>query len=611
MCGIVGVVKNSKNGVSDAISVLKKLEYRGYDSAGVAILNEENKLEIQKTVGKIAQLEKLIFRQINFDSNVAIGHTRWATHGKVSAENSHPHFTEKVAVVHNGIIENYKEIRKKMEDAGYEYKTQTDTENIAVLITYFLDLGFDCKTAFQKAIEECHGAYAICAIFNGQPNFIAVAKSDSPMVIGTNENGEKYICSDINAISEYVDKAYNLNDGDIGFITEDGIEMNNLNHEVEMNFTEIDKESITNDMGEYDTFMMKEIMEQPAVIGGIINHYFDVKSKIHFKFPDFKFQLTRLDEINIVACGTSYHAGLTSSYYFEKYAGVNANAFVASEFRYQDYNFKPNGVFIFISQSGETADTIACLKLAKENRQHIVSIVNNPNSTIDKLSDAVLYCNAGVEVGVASTKAFTAQLSILIMLALRIGLKKHIIHREEGRMFANILLNTGNDMTKIMKLRDDAKRLAERICKAKHIMVVGRNVSYGIALEGALKIKEITYIPTSALPSGELKHGTIALVDKETPIIVIGIPDHTFQKTCSNVEEILAREGQVYLISDRYGVARFDGQIADSITMPDCNNFTAPLSYAIIMQFVAYYAALKLKRNIDKPRNLAKSVTVE
>ena len=618
MCGIIGALKAEGDAVVDGISVLKKLEYRGYDSAGMAILDDNGEIKLKKAVGKIANLEELIKKDSSFESTITIGHTRWATHGKVSVENSHPHFTDKVAVVHNGIIENYKEIKSRMEQAGYTFKTQTDTESIAVLLTYFIDSGLDFKDAFTKTIQELEGGFAIVAICKGQKDILAFAKNGSPMVLGKAKNGDLYISSDTNAFADFIETDHHLNDGDFGFATLKKIELYNVsninngqNVAIEPTFTPISKDEFSNNLGEFETYMLKEIMEQPAVIGGIINHYFDIKNKVYFKFPDFPFSLSSVKEINIVACGTSYHAGLTSAYYFEKYAGVNVNCHIASEFKYRNYNFKKGGIFIFISQSGETADTISALKLAKENGQHIVSLVNTPHSNIDKLSDATLYCYASVETGVASTKAFTAQLSILIMLALRIGMKKHIIHRAEGRALARVLLTTGTDMSKVMRLKEQAKSIAEQIIKARNIMVVGRNVSYGIAMEGALKIKEITYIPTDALSAGELKHGSIALIDKETPVIVIGIPDHTFQKTCSNVEEILARGGKVIMLSDKLGVERFKDQIFAGIVLPDTDNLIAPLLYVIVLQFISYYMARALGNDIDKPRNLAKSVTVE
>ena len=612
MCGIIGVLKNNNDAVEESINVLQKLEYRGYDSAGIGIIDNNGDIKTKKVVGKIANLIPIINDDCKFKSNIAIGHTRWATHGKVTTENCHPHCTGKVAVVHNGIIENYKELKIKMEQAGYKFNTQTDTETIAVLITYFLDSGLDIKNAFLKTIQELEGAFAIILIFKGNNNIFAFAKNGSPMAVGKSKEGNIYISSDSNGLSNYAETEYYLSDGDYGFATLEKIEIfDKSNNEKDVCFTKINKEELRNELGEFETYMLKEIMEQPSVIGGIINHYFDIKNKVYFKFPDFPFSLSSIKEINIVACGTSYNAGLTSSYYFEKYAKVNVNCHIASEFKYRDFNFKKGGIFIFISQSGETADTISALKIAKQNKQHIVSIVNNKNSNIDKLSDATLYCYAGVEIGVASTKAFTAQLSILIMLALRIGMKKHTIRRAEGRELANNLLLTGTEMLKVLKLKEQIKELAEKIKNSRNIMIIGRNVSYGIAMEGALKIKELTYIPTDALPAGELKHGSIALIDEKTPVIVVGIPDNTFQKTCSNIEEILSRKGKVILISDKIGIERFKDRLFYGFNISETNNLIAPLLYIIVLQYLAYYMARAIGNDIDKPRNLAKSVTVE
>ena len=610
MCGIIGCLKNNDNAVDNAISVLKKLEYRGYDSAGIAILNVNGELRIKKAVGKISNLEAEVKQEQDFESNIAIGHTRWATHGAVCVENSHPHYTDKVAVVHNGIIENYKEIKEEMERKGYVFKSQTDTETIAVLITYYLDGGLNFEDAFKNTIAKLEGGYAIVAICKGKNDVIAFAKCGSPLVVGKAKNNDIYISSDVNALAEYADDEYYLQDGDLGFCKNGDVKIFNGNDKKTPIFKKINKELALHDMGEFETFMLKEIMEQPEVVGRIISHYFDIKTNA-FRFPKFNFDWNDVAELNIIACGTSYHAGLTAGYYFEKYAGINVQCHVASEFKYRNFNFKKDGVFLFISQSGETADTISALKLAKENGQNIVSLVNTPHSNIDKLSDTTMYCYAGIETGVASTKAFTAQLSILIMMALDIGINKQIVSDVHKNNIIKVLLSATNDIAKVMQLKNKAKQIAEKIKDAKNIMVIGRNVSYGIALEGALKIKEITYIPTDAAAAGELKHGTIALIDDKTPVIAVVIPDHTFQKTCSNVEEVLARGGKVIMISDKSGVEMFKGRLFEEIILPEVDNLIAPLLYVIILQFISYYIARTLGHDIDKPRNLAKSVTVE
>ena len=610
MCGIIGVLKKDNNAVDDAISILKKLEYRGYDSAGIAILDDKGDICVQKTIGKIINLEKQLNDVKNFNSNIAIGHTRWATHGEVSVKNSHPHFTDKVAVVHNGIIENYQEIKQKMENFGYIFNTQTDTECIAVLLTYYIDTGLSFKEAFIATIEELEGGYAIVAICKGKKNEIAFAKYGSPMAIGRAKNDDIYISSDTNALANYVDEEYYLNDGEIGFCESFQIKIivgNCVNSPV---FTAINKELAVSEMGNFETYMLKEIMEQPEVIGRIISHYCDVKTK-SFKFPDFEINFNSLQEINIVACGTSYYAGLTASYYFEKFAGINVNCHIASEFKYRNFNFKKDGVFLFISQSGETADTISALKLAKENGQKIVSLVNTPQSNIDKLSDITLYCYAGVETGVASTKAFTAQLAILIMLSIDIGLTRGLLKAQDKEFLINVLSSATNEMSKVLKLKFQSQKIAERIANVRNIIVIGRNVSYGIALEGALKIKELTYVPTDAVSAGELKHGSIALIDTDTPVIVVAIPDHTFQKTCSNIEEILSRGGKVIMLSSSEGIERFKDRIFAGISLPDVDDLIAPLLYIIVLQFISYYIARTFGNDIDKPRNLAKSVTVE
>lgn len=615
MCGIIGIIKkDGSDVVPDIISSLKRLEYRGYDSSGVAILNEKQEIVIQKAVGKIEALEKSINKISTFSSAIGIGHTRWATHGKVTEHNSHPHYTDKVAVIHNGIIENYKEIRKMLSDKGYKFKTETDTESIAILLTYFLDSGFSLRDAFTNTLIELEGTYAIAAVFAGESNIIAVAKVGSPMAIGATDNNNVIsVGSDVLALTGIATKAIILKDGDYA-ILEAGKEIEIMNNKeiVTRDSVAIDSSSDIITKEGHDTFMMKEIYQQPVVLGGIINHYLEVKDKVVFDFPKFNFDLADLESINIIACGTSYYAGLTSSYYFSKYSGINVNMHIASEFRYMNYNFKKGGVSLFISQSGETADTIAALKHAKANKQKIVSIVNSEHSTIANLSDVIINCHAGPEIGVASTKAFTAQLTLLIMFALRIGLKNGNISRTQGRELANTLLTTGGKVASALHLNDTFKEVSKALEKARNIMFIGRNTSYGVALEGALKMKELSYIPSDAIPSGELKHGPIALVDKHMPIIAVAAPDHMFSKVASNIEEIIARDGNVILISDKYGCRRFaDSQNVLCIAMPEVHEFIAPIVYSVAVQLLAYHTATSLGHDIDKPRNLAKSVTVE
>ena len=611
MCGIAGVFKKEKTAVSNVLNILKKLEYRGYDSAGIGILDEKKNIGIKKAVGEIKNLESEISKLKNFESNIAIGHTRWATHGKVCVENSHPHFTDMVAVVHNGIIENYREIKKHLIDAGYTFKTETDTEVVAVLLTYHFNSGLNYKEAFKETIKKLAGSFAIIAICKDK-ECLMFAKRNSPMVIGKNDDHAIYVSSDVNAFNNLAKEYYSLNDGDIGFVENDEVLLFDENFEKKyINWNAIPEDCIEDDMCGFETFMLKEITEQPTVIGGIINHYFDIKNKVHFNFPVFGFSLHTLKELNIVACGSSLYAGLVASFYFEKYAGVNVNLHIASEFCTRHFNFKKNGVFLFISQSGETADTISAIKIAKQNNQHVIGLVNVKNSTIDQMSDATLYCKAGREIGVASTKAFTAQLAVLIMFALRIGLKKHRIRRTEGRNIARSLLTISEHISMIVNLKQEAEQIAEKIYDTQNIIIIGRGVSYGVAMEGALKIKELSYIPTIAIPAGELKHGSISLIDKNTPVVAVVMPDETLAKINANIEEVLTRGGRVYLITNKFGLERFKDRVSGYFEVPDCQNFIAPILYVVVMQFIAYFIAKKLNRNIDRPRNLAKSVTVE
>ncbi|MEN9782340.1 MAG: hypothetical protein RL208_490 [Pseudomonadota bacterium] len=614
MCGIIGIIRKDGDVVKDIISSLKKLEYRGYDSAGLAIITDDE-VKIEKAVGKIVNLEKNANHQ-KLEGKIGIGHTRWATHGKVSEVNSHPHFTQKVVLVHNGIIENYQEIKKDLSDKGYKFQTQTDTEVIAVLLTFFLDSGFSIENAFKNTLDELEGSYAIAALFVDEKDIIAFAKKGSPMMVGFDENKDLYVGSDMLALSQIATHGMYLEDGDCGFLKLDNeIQIFNQGNLVERKVVEInmDDNQITTDG--YETFMIKEIMQQPLVLGGIVNHYIEINEKIAFNFPKFNFSLSGLKTINIVACGTSYYAGLTAAYYFEKYAGVNVNVHIASEFRYRDFCFERGGVFLFISQSGETADTVAALKYAKENGQHIVSLVNATKTTVEHLSDAVIYCHAGVEIGVASTKAFTAQLVILITFALRIGLKKGIISRTDGKELASVMLDLGAKVSSVLALKDGIQEISKKICNSKNMIFIGRNIGYGICLEGALKMKEISYIPSEAIAAGELKHGPIALIDKETPVIAVAMPDVLFNKVCSNIEEIMARDGKVILLSDKHGVKRFENnenhKLFESIQLPTVHHFIAPVLYSVVLQMLAYYVSIEKGNDVDKPRNLAKSVTVE
>lgn len=614
MCGIVGIVSNYQGIISNLINCLKKLEYRGYDSVGISTIENNNIITI-KSCGKVSELENKI-NNCNSISNIGIGHTRWATHGKPSEINSHPHISENnfVSVVHNGIIENYKEIKEFLQKEGFVLKSETDTEVIPNLIDYFFRKENDYKKAILEAIKELRGSYSLGIIFRDNEKEIFAVKNGSPLIIGLGNN-ENYIASSVSAFSNLTKRIINLNDGDFAKISNDKYEIyNNLNEILNRDIEIIEDENSLTDMGEFDSFMLKEIYEQPKVLKRIINEYID-KDKINF--PNFAFDINKIEMITIVACGTSYYAGCCAKYFFEEYLNIPVNVDISSEFRYRKPPMKENGISLFISQSGETADTVAALKYSKSFGQNIVSLVNVTNSIIANLSDTVIKTLAGIEVGVASTKAFIAQISILYLFALELAYRK-------GNIELNELKNKVTEFKKLPNLLesqlcndkvDNISNIAKLIVDRKFMMYIGRGVYYPIALEGALKLKEISYIPTDGIAAGELKHGPIALIDKNISVISInpyGGDHELFEKTNSAIEQIQAREGNIILVSDKIGLEKsvIDKQVCIEIESDVSKNIQAILCL-IPVQLIAYFTALYKGNNIDKPRNLAKSVTVE
>jgi glucosamine--fructose-6-phosphate aminotransferase (isomerizing) len=622
MCGIVGVV-GAKSPLNVIIDGLKKLEYRGYDSAGVAVINDKN-FVIVKEEGKIIKLENKLkpWQKKLRNCEMAIGHTRWATHGKPSKENAHPHFSSKVCVVHNGIIENYDKLKISLQKdnssktKSLKFLSETDTEVLPHLIEKHLVKTNDLKKALTQACAEIHGTFALAVIFKDYPDVIAVAKRGSPLVIGVGEK-ENFVASDFYALANYTNKIIILEDDEFALIKRNEIEIFNKNHhKIEKPIKTMESQKVKVGKDGYDHFMLKEIFEQPRVLEETIQGYINLAdSSIHL--PNFNFDLNKINKITIIACGTSYYAGLAGKYIIEEISGINVEVDIASEFRYRHYPFSDDNLMIFVSQSGETADTLASLKYAKQNNQKILSIVNVAHSSMAQLSDVVIRTLAGPEIGVASTKAYTAQITVLSILAIHLAsLRQKISPKEQGVLLKDLAL-TGSKMTQML---DDSeigniKKIAYYLAKSKNLLYIGRSVSQITAFESALKFRELTYVNAQGISAGELKHGTIALIDKKMPVIVIAPHNNKnelFEKTMSNAQEVNARGGKIILVSSKKGLTSFNKNSKYKIEIPELNGIIQEALIPIIpMQLLAYYVALFKNHDVDQPRNLAKSVTVE
>lgn len=616
MCGIIAIVSNH-DVVPRILAGLKKLEYRGYDSAGVAVING-NKINVIKAEGKIAKLQNAVHKNKSFQGQVGIGHTRWATHGEPSKRNAHPHSSENVSVVHNGIIENYQELKEKVKkislNSKVKFLSQTDSEVIPHLISFYLNQHQDKKRAVLEAIQEIHGTFALAIIFKGEEDLLVIAKKGSPLIIGYGQD-ENFIASDCFALDGLVDQISYLEDGDVAFVTKANVTIFDLDgKELKRSIQKMEKLNGKVSKDNYDHFMLKEIFEQPRVIQDSISAYLDVENgKVNL--PNFPFDLKQIEKITIVACGTSYYAGMVGKYLIESLARVNVEVDIASEFRYRNPPFNDGkNLVIFISQSGETADSIAALKFAKAQNQKTVAIVNVITSTMAHLADAKIRTVAGPEIGVASTKAYTAQLMVLILFALELGMAKGNLNKEESFRLINSLIKAPEAILEV--LRDNSisqiKKISKYLTGANNILYTGRGISYITSLEGALKLKELSYINSQGIAAGELKHGTIALIDKKLPVIFIAPGNDLFDKVASNVEEVSARGGKVILISDQRGISHLSTITFKSITIPEIHD---PISEALIgvvpTQLIAYYVSLYKGNDVDQPRNLAKSVTVE
>lgn len=613
MCGIFGIISD-KDVVLNLIRGLKYLEYRGYDSAGVTVLNK-NLIKTIKKVGKVSELEKAV-ELSKFSGNIGIAHSRWATHGKPTECNAHPHSScdEVVTVVHNGIIENYKELKEMLQKLGYKFKSQTDTEVIPNLISYYTKVEKDNKTALQKALKKLKGAFGLAILFSNDDKHIYCARRGSPLLIGLGKN-ENYISSGLSAFTGLTNKIISLSENDFAIISKDDYEIFDSNGKtVKREIETISIDNINVDKGDFEHFMLKEIYEEPKVIRQTIKEYIDEKNK-KIILPNFNFDLSKIERLNIVSCGTSYYASFIAKYFIEQIAKVKVDIDIASEFRYKYPVLSKGEISMFISQSGETADTIGALKLCKEKGQKIISLVNVLQSNIAYLSDIVLKTLAGTEIGVASTKALTGQLAVLYILGIEIARLKKTITKAEYEKYIDDLLELPNILEKFLNTKnniENIKLIAKKIKNNNFFMFIGRDIYYPLALEGALKLKEISYIPCEGIAAGELKHGPIALIDKNTYIFAINPNSEVFEKTLSNIEEIVAREGKIILISDKNGIKHIKDKTAETIEVTESpNKMISAIECLLPIQLIAYYISLERGNNIDKPRNLAKSVTVE
>jgi glucosamine--fructose-6-phosphate aminotransferase (isomerizing) len=607
MCGIVGVVGRGPAAVP-ILDALRRLEYRGYDSAGIATL-ERGLLTRRRAVGKLKNLESKLTCE-PLVGLIGIGHTRWATHGRPNERNAHPHAVDGVAVVHNGIIENHRELRNELKWAGVRSITDTDTEVIAHLVNQQLKKGCEPVDAVRAALPRLEGAFALAFLFEGYENLIVGARKGSPLAVGYGR-GEMYLGSDAIALAPLTDMISYLEDGDVAVVTRQGIEFFDARGEyVQRSPAKITGSTILVQKGEHRHFMVKEIHEQPRVVGQTLAQYIDVAGG-RIQMPraaelDFR----DINRVSITACGTAFYAGLIARYWFERYAGLPVEIDIASEFRYRNVPLDSGNLAIFVSQSGETADTLASLDFAKAHGQRVLSVVNVPSSTMARASQIVLPTLAGPEVGVASTKAFTCQLATLACLAIAAGRQRGVLSAEDEVPLVRALANVPRYMTSALELEPKVRQLARKIAKSRNALFIGRGTNYPLALEGALKLKEITYIHAEGYAAGELKHGPIALIDKNMPAVVIAPSDMTFEKTMSNMNEVIAREGRTILVTDQNGASHAAG-CWEMLALQDVPALVTPLVFALPLQLLAYHTALALGTDVDQPRNLAKSVTVE
>ena len=607
MCGIIGILGQAP-AAPLLVDGLKRLEYRGYDSAGVATLVNGG-IDRRRAEGKLVNLESLLGRA-PLPGTIGIGHTRWATHGRPTEANAHPHASDRVAIVHNGIIENFKELRRELEDARHVFETETDSETVVHLLTAYLEKQASPQEAVSETLKRLEGAFALAIVFAGRHDLMIGARRGSPLAVGYGD-GEMYLGSDALALAPLTDRICYLEEGDWVELTAEGALVHDESDAVvERAVKRTALSGAPIGKGQYRHFMQKEIFEQPAVIGDSLHSYLDPMTR-RAEMPDLPFDLGGLSRVTMSACGTAFYAAMVAKYWFERIARQPVEIDIASELRYREAPMPEDGAALFISQSGETIDTLAALRYAKEQGQHILSLVNVPESAIARESDAVLRTLAGPEIGVASTKAFTTQLTVLACLTLAIGRARGSLDALREADLSNALTEVPGRAAEVLNHDAAIQAIAHEVAEARDVLYLGRGTAYPLALEGALKLKEISYIHAEGYAAGEMKHGPIALIDETVPVIVCAPSGPLFEKTASNVREAVARGARVIFLSDRDGIEALGDEAAHSIELPRVDPFVAPILYSIPVQLLAYHVAVAKGTDVDQPRNLAKSVTVE
>ena len=607
MCGIIGIL-----GAGDAtprlLEGLQRLEYRGYDSAGIATL-VNGSIDRRRAEGKLVNLAAVLEKN-PLKGDVGIGHTRWATHGVPNESNAHPHVTPLVAVVHYGIIEIFQELRAELVAQGHTFESDTDTEAVAVLLSHELESGATPREAVARTLPRLQGAFALAIVFAGEHDLLVGARRGSPLAIGYGA-GEMFIGSDALALAPLTKRISYLDEGDWAVITRNGAEVfDEDGNAVERAIRETKLSGALIGKGNYDHFMQKEIFEQPAVVGDTLQSFINATTR-EISLPELPFDFAEVPRVTVIACGTACYAGWVAKYWLETVARLPVEIDVASEFRYREAPLPEGGVALFVSQSGETADTLAALRYCRAQKQYIVSVVNVGESSIARESDVVLPTLAGPEIGVASTKAFTTQLAVLACLTIAAARARGAIDDKRAAALAGALTEVPSRMTEVLNHDEALREIAQEVAKARDVLYLGRGTAFPLAMEGALKLKEISYIHAEGYAAGEMKHGPIALIDENVPVIVLAPNDVLFDKTLSNVEEVIARGGKVIFMSDRTGVARLADKAFAAVEMPDVDPFVAPLLYSIPIQLLAYHTAVVKGTDVDQPGNLAKSVTVE
>ena len=610
MCGIIGIIGNRDEGnvAARVVEGLKRLEYRGYDSAGIATL-VNGRIDRRRAEGKLINLARRLDEE-PLAGDVGIGHTRWATHGIPNEDNAHPHATTNAALVHNGIIENFKELKAELQDRGANFASETDSEVVVQLISQYMNDGLDPVTAAHTTLQRLEGAFALAVIFSGEHDLMVGARRGSPLVVGYGDD-EMFLGSDAIALAPWTNRICYLDEGDWVVVRRDGAQIHDaagalVQREIKLTAASLGDIS----KGNYRHYMLKEIYEQPAVIGDTIHAFFNPGER-SIQLPDLPFDFADVPKLTLIACGTSSYAAMVAKYWIEGMARIPVEIDVASEFRYRDAPLPAGGVAVFLSQSGETMDTLEALRLCKQQGQRILSIVNVPDSSIARESDVALQTLAGPEIGVASTKAFTTQLVVLACLAITAAKQCGKLEPQAEAILSQAITEVPSRAAEVLHHDERLQELAQDIFKARDALYLGRGTGYPIAMEGALKLKEISYIHAEGYPAGEMKHGPIALIDEQVPVIVVAPTDQWFDKVASNMQEVAARGGKVVLISDAEGVEKASDVAWASIKLPTVHPFVAPILYSIPVQLLAYHIAVLKGTDVDQPRNLAKSVTVE